>query len=228
MENRSILLVDSDKDSAKEMKQMLQTYGYTITVAHDELDAINFLVKGIFELILCDISTKSTFGLEVISRFKEKAKNIPLIVITNRQEVETKIIAFNSGANDLIVKPYNNFELIARISNQIRNVKKETGIVFKNGELLIDLDKRLVLLNNQEVHLTNIEYKILVLLSKNLDRIVPYDEIIEEIWGKGGQDYNGLRVFMSGIRNKLRGTKKKTSLLIRTQVNVGYRMKKVD
>ena len=82
-------------------------------------------------------------------------------------------------------------------------------------------------MQNHEVHLTNLEYKILVLLANNLDKVLPYDYIIETIWGKGGQDYNGLRVFMSGIRNKLK-TGKRVSRLIRTQVNVGYRMKKLS
>ncbi len=224
MDVRSILLVDSDRDSAKELKQVLQNYGYRIMVAYDEMDGVNALIKGIYDLIVVDISNKSSYGLEIIARLKEQGKSIPLIVITNRGDVESKVIAFNSGASDLLVKPYNNFELMVRISNQIRNIKKETGHVFKNAELMIDYDKRLVTINNREVHLTNIEYKILVLLAKNVDKVLPYDEIIEEIWGKGGQDYNGLRVFIAGIRAKIK-TSKKISKLIRTQVGVGYRMK---
>lgn len=227
MSKRTVLIIDKDKDSSKDLKNFLTTKDYKVEIARDEIDGKNLLIKDVIDLIIICIGNKDGFGLDIIGKFRLHNSTIPILVISSRSDVESKIIAFNSGANDLIVKPYNNFELLARISNQMRNAKKSSGNIFTNGELKIDYEGRVVYMQNHEVHLTNLEYKILVLLANNLDKVLPYDYIIETIWGKGGQDYNGLRVFMSGIRNKLK-TGKRVSRLIRTQVNVGYRMKKLS
>lgn len=224
---RTILLVDKDKDTAKDLKVFLLEYEYNVIVAKDEIEARAVLVREMVDLIIISISAKNSFGLDIIANFRSINSDVPIIIITNRNDIESKIIAFNSGANDLIVRPYNNYELIARISNQLRYNKKVINQVFVNGDLTIDYNRRVVYMQNHEVHLTNLEFKILSLLAQNLDHVLTYDYIIETIWGKGGQDYNGLRVFMSGIRKKLK-TGKRISRVIRTQVNIGYRMKKLS
>lgn len=227
MEKITILLLANDKDSGKDIKNILLEDGYNIILVTSAFDALNYCIKDIINLLIIDITVNKNFGLEVVDKFREYSLALPILVLTNRNDIESKIIAFNSGANDLLVKPFNLFEFKARVTNQLKTSTEEHHEVFNNGELSIDYDKRLVMINNREVHLTNLEYKILVLLSMNLDKVLTYDYIIEKIWGKGGQDNNGLRVFVSNIRNKLK-IGKRPYRFIRTQVRTGYRMKKAS
>ena len=227
MEKITILLLANDKDSGNDIKNILLEDGYNIILVTSAFDALNYCIKDIINLLIIDITVNKNFGLEVVGKFREYSLALPILVLTNRNDIESKIIAFNSGANDLLVKPFNLFEFKARVTNQLKTSTEEHHEVFNNGELSIDYDKRLVMINNREIHLTNLEYKILVLLSINLDKVLTYDYIIEKIWGKGGQDNNGLRVFVSNIRNKLK-IGKRPYRFIRTQVRTGYRMKKAS
>ena len=175
---RTILLVDKDKDTAKDLKAFLLEYEYNVIVAKDEIEARAVLVREMVDLIIISISAKNSFGLDIIANFRSINSDVPIIIITNRNDIESKIIAFNSGANDLIVRPYNNYELIARISNQLRYNKKVINQVFVNGDLTIDYNRRVVYMQNHEVHLTNLEFKILSLLAQNLDHVLTYDFMI--------------------------------------------------
>lgn len=227
MKNISILILSNDKDSAKELKNLLDSNTYNIIITNNPFDAMNYCIKDIINLLIVDIVSNNGFGLEIIKKFRDYSSTLPILVLIGRNDIESKIIAFNAGANDLLVKPFNVFEFKIRVNNQLKMLNEEHHETFKNGDLTIDYDKRLVKIKNKEIHLTNLEYKILALLANNLDKVLTYDYIIDNIWGKDGQDYNGLRVFVCGIRNKLK-TDRKVSKYIRTQVNVGYKMKRVS
>lgn len=226
MEMKTVLLLYSNKDNFKDIKSFLNENNYKIIFTDDVYEGISICIKSIVDIVVIDFSSNTSSGLEQIDIFRKYNTYIPILFISNRSDIETKVIAFNSGANDFLVKPFNNYELIVRMNNLTRFNKKESEEIFTNGDLRINYTQHQVYIGNREVHLTNIEYKILVLLAKNLDKTLNYEYIIEHIWGKDGQDQNGLRVFISNIRNKLK-TDKKVSIYLRTKTNVGYRMKKV-
>lgn len=226
MEMKTVLLLYSNKDNFKDIKSFLNENNYKIIFTDDVYEGISICIKSIVDIVVIDFSSNTSSGLEQIDIFRKYNTYIPILFISNRSDIETKVIAFNSGANDFLVKPFNNYELIVRMNNLTRFNKKESEEIFTNGDLRINYTQHQVYIGNREVHLTNIEYKILVLLAKNLDKTLNYEYIIEHIWGKDGQDQNGLRVFISNIRNKLK-TDKKVSVYLRTKTNVGYRMKKV-
>ena len=227
MEKKTVLIISNDRDSIKDLRTLLLSYEFKVMHTLDLQEGYDYCIKSLIDIILLDFTTNLTPAFELITNFRKVNNSVPIIFISNRNDIESKVIAFNSGCNDYIVKPYNNYELLVRINNQLRTFRKETGHIFQNAELRIDFDKKTVYVSDNEIHLTNIEYKILVLLATNLDKTLTYDYIIKNIWGDGGQDQNGLRVFISAIRRKL-GATRKVSKLIRTQVNVGYRMKKFE
>lgn len=226
MEMKTVLLLYSNKDNFKDIKSFLNENNYKIVFTNDVYEGISICIKSIVDIVVIDFSSNTAPGLEQIDIFRKYNSYIPILFISNRSDIETKVIAFNSGANDFLVKPFNNYELIVRMNNLTRFNKKNDEEIFTNGDLKINFTQHQVYIGNKEIHLTNIEYKILVLLANNLDKTLSYDYIIEHIWGKDGQDQNGLRVFISNIRNKLK-TDKKVSSYFRTKTNVGYRMKKV-
>ncbi|MDY4937286.1 MAG: response regulator transcription factor [Candidatus Onthovivens sp.] len=226
MEMKTVLLLYSNKDNFKDIKSFLNENNYKIIFTNDVYEGISICIKSIVDIVVIDFSSNTAPGLEQIDIFRKYNSYIPILFISNRSDIETKVIAFNSGANDFLVKPFNNYELIVRMNNLTRFNKKNDEEIFTNGDLKINFTQHQVYIGNKEIHLTNIEYKILVLLANNLDKTLSYDYIIEHIWGKDGQDQNGLRVFISNIRNKLK-TDKKVSSYFRTKTNVGYRMKKV-
>lgn len=226
MEMKTVLLLYSNKDNFKDIKSFLIENNYKIVFTNDVYEGISICIKSIVDIVVIDFSSNTAPGLEQIDIFRKYNSYIPILFISNRSDIETKVIAFNSGANDFLVKPFNNYELIVRMNNLTRFNKKNDEEIFTNGDLKINFTQHQVYIGNKEIHLTNIEYKILVLLANNLDKTLSYDYIIEHIWGKDGQDQNGLRVFISNIRNKLK-TDKKVSSYFRTKTNVGYRMKKI-
>lgn len=226
MEMKTVLLLYSNKDNFKDIKSFLSENNYKIVFTNDVYEGISICIKSIVDIVVIDFSSNTAPGLEQIDIFRKYNSYIPILFISNRSDIETKVIAFNSGANDFLVKPFNNYELIVRMNNLTRFNKKNDEEIFTNGDLKINFTQHQVYIGHKEIHLTNIEYKILVLLANNLDKTLSYDYIIEHIWGKDGQDQNGLRVFISNIRNKLK-TDKKVSSYFRTKTNVGYRMKKI-
>lgn len=227
MEEKTALVLFNNRDNYKVIRPFLSANNFKIIYTNDVYDAINICVKSIIDVILIDFSSASNSGVEQIEIFRKYNNHIPILFIGNRNDVETKVIAFNSGANDYLTKPYNHYELIARMNNLLRFNRNMNNEIFVNGDLKINLTNRQVFIGEKEIHLTNIEYKILVLLANHVDQTLTYDYIIEHIWGKNGQDQNGLRVFISNIRTKLK-TNKKISLYLKNSTNIGYKLKKIN
>lgn len=227
MKSKTILIVESDKTSATNIAKLLKTEGYQTIFVSSAQEAIDTCIKKVIDLIILELNLKDKDGMVVIDTVRSFTNTLPIIVVSSRVNVESKVMAFDTGANDYIVKPFNNYELLARIRNQFRYQKDENEHLFINGNLTIDFDAKTIFINGIEVHFTNFEYKIIVLLAMNLGKTLTYDYIIAHVWGRGGNDQNGLRVFMAGIRKKIEKDPR-SSKIIRTDIGTGYRMNKVS
>ena len=159
---------------------------------------------------------------------------MPIIVISARSEDTDKIEALDAGADDYITKPFSVEELLARIRVAQRRLaitqtgeQQETS-VFKNGELEIDYSAGCAYLNGEELHLTPIEYKLLILLSRNVGRVLTYTYITKNIWGSSWEnDLASLRVFMATLRKKIEKDVNSPQY-IQTHIGIGYRMLKIE
>ncbi len=227
MKDKTILVVDSDKSAALNLIKVLKAEGYSTIYVGTAQEAIDTCIKKIIDLIILELNLKDKDGMVVIDTVRSFTNTLPIIVLSSRSNVESKVMAFDTGANDFVTKPFNNYELLARIRNQFRYMKDETKHLFINGNLTIDFDAKTIFINGVEVHFTNFEYKIVVLLAMNLGKTLTYDYIISHVWGKDGNDQNGLRVFMAGIRRKIEKDTR-SAKLVRTDIGVGYRMNKVS
>lgn len=225
-DNKSILVVESDRVWQTRIRNHLKEKGFKIYSVDSAQAAIDFCIKNLVDIVLLELNLPDKDGIYVIQTIRTFNNTLPIIVVSSRNLIESKILALDAGANDYMVKPINLAELEARMRKEFRYLVNDEKHQFTNGNLTIDYDAKTIFINGVEVHFTNFEYKIIVLLAYNLGKTLTYDYIIDHIWGKGGQDQNGLRVFMAGIRKKT-NRDIKSSKLIRTDIGVGYRMNKI-
>ena len=220
-----ILIVDDDKTFQSQLKSFLKD-DYRIISVNGAQDAIDACIKSTIDLMIIDLKLPGRNGMYAIETIRSFNNELPIIVCSQISNIETKVMALETGANDYMVKPCNFYELNARIKNQFRYLRKEEKHIFKNGSLTIDYDAKTVYINGVEVRFTNFEYKIICLLANNLNKTLDHHYIISHVWGPDGQDQNGLRVFMAGIRKKI-AKDENSEKLIRTDIGRGYRMTQI-
>ena len=224
----NILIVEDDKAIQNLLKVALKQENHTINAVGTAREGIDFVVKNIVDLIILDLGLPDMDGINVVETVRSFSETLPIIVVSARDDEDEKIKCLDSGINDYVQKPFSTAELMARIRATLRHsgASEQQSGTFTNGKLKIDYVAHSVYLDGEEVHLTNYEYKILCVLAQNVGKTLTHNFIISKVWGAGGNDANGLRVFMAGIRRKIEKDLYSQEL-IRTDVGVGYRMNKI-
>ena len=229
MEIKSVILIVEDEEViANFISAILRANDYKIIKAASGKEAISMTASYSPDLILLDLGLPDMDGMEVLRTIRVWT-NIPVVIVSARGHEREKVEALDLGADDYITKPFGTAELLARIRTGIRHSQKNTGENFREttklvvGEFEIDYDKRSVIVAGASVHLTPIEYKIIVLLSKNIGKVLTHDFIIREVWGPYTNEIQALRVNMANIRRKIEDNPAEPKYIV-TQVGVGYRM----
>lgn len=225
----SILLVEDEKNICDFISASLTAQDYKITVSHSGNEALPIITSQCPDLILLDLGLPDMDGMEIIKQVRTWA-SIPIIVISARTQEHEKVKALDLGADDYLTKPIGTSELLARIRTALRHSNKlntDSPLYkrpFHAKELTIDFEKHLVTLEDKEIHLTQIEFKIISLLAKNSGRVMTYDSILSNIWGPYADDDNSiLRVNMAHIRRKLEQNPAEPQYIF-TEIGIGYRM----
>lgn len=223
-----ILVVEDDRSVSSLITTTLKINNYAYITASTGSEAISLCASRKPDLILLDLGLPDIDGIEVIRTIRAWSSAV-IIIISARGEDSDKITALDSGADDYLTKPFSIDELLARIRAAGRRMqyissRKEENAVFINGELSIDYAANIVCINDQEIHLTSIEYKLLTLLARNVGKVLTHSYIIDHIWGsRMDSDIISLRVYMTALRKKLK-TDTETEDLIRTHIGIGYQM----
>ncbi len=229
MDNKSVILIVEDEAGISNfIAAILKANDYKMLKAVTGKEAISMTASYAPDLILLDLGLPDIDGMEVLKTIREWS-NIPVVVVSARGHEREKVEALDLGADDYITKPFGTAELLARIRTGIRhssknrgeNTPESTSLVI--GDLAIAYDKRIVTVGEKSVHLTPIEYKIIVLLSKNIGKVLTHDYIIREVWGPYTNEIQALRVNMANIRRKIEENPAEPRYIV-TQVGVGYRM----
>ncbi len=226
--SKRILVIEDDKAIGNLIKMTLTTQRYEFDIASDGTSALQKAVFFQPDVILLDLGLPDMEGVEIIHKIREWAQT-PIIVISARAEERDKILSLDSGADDYITKPFSVEELLARIRVALRRsaaeYRNENGQpIFTNGTLQIDYLANTVFIEGTEVHLTPIEYKLLITLSKNIGKVLTHNYLLKEVWGDAlPSDVPSLRVFMATLRKKIEGSPY-TPKYIQTHIRVGYRM----
>ncbi len=221
-----ILVVEDDQTVSGFMSAILKSNDYKVLHATSGKEAILLTASHSPDVILLDLGLPDMDGINVLKAVREWSK-IPILIVSARGMEREKIEALDLGADDYITKPFGTGELLARIRRELRHSQAADDLLTAEkmviGNLELNYEKRLVLMNGQEVHLTPIEYKILVTLSKHAGKVLTYDFIIREVWGPYGNDIMTLRVNIANIRKKIEENSAEPRYIL-TEMGVGYRM----
>ena len=223
-----ILLVEDDRNIASMIQTVLDTNGYQVLTAQRCQQGILMLTSHVPDLVLLDLGLPDMDGIEFI-RIARRGSTIPIIVLSARTEEQDKVTALDLGANDYITKPFGTAELLARVRASLRinrmNLQATMpGSVFTLGDLVIDYDRRQVMIGGDVIHMTQTEFNILSLLSQQTGKMMTYAAIIKAIWGTMDDgSVKKLQVNMANIRKKL-GCKPGENRYIINELGVGYRI----
>ena len=225
--NEQILLVEDDPQIRNFICFVLKQAGFAYTPASTAQDALTQLVTGQYDLILLDLGLPDFDGMEVIAKVRTWSE-MPIIVISARDQDTEKAAALDAGADDYLTKPFSATELMARIRVSLRHLYQaglmKTQCCAAVRALKINFDQRLVYLDEKELHVTPMEYNLLVLFFHNIGKVLTTRSIIREIYGSGyGSDTQALRALMAGLRRKIEENPA-TPKYILTEIGVGYRL----
>ncbi|MDF2685134.1 MAG: response regulator with CheY-like receiver domain and winged-helix DNA-binding domain [Clostridia bacterium] len=220
-----ILIVEDEKGISNLISAILTSNDYNIIKAEKGKEAISMTASYCPDLVLLDLGLPDMDGIDVLRNIREWT-DVPVIVVSARGKEQEKVEALDSGADDYVTKPFGNSELLARIRAAIRHKQKANkNQTDKNciGGLVIDNSKRTVTVDGRDVHLTPIEYKLILLLAQNAGRVLTLDFIAKQIWGPYTNEDNALRVNMANIRRKIEENPAEPKYIL-TEIGVGYRM----
>lgn len=232
MNKAKILIVEDDSAISNLIATTLETQGYQYHVAKTGVAALLETASYSPDVVILDLGLPDMDGVDIIKKVRGWS-NLPIIVVSARNEDSDKVSALDAGADDYLTKPFSVDELLARLRVALRRVRydsqklKEESSVYMNGDLKIDYAAGCVYVGEKEIHLTPIEYKLLCLLAKNTGKVLTHNYILKEVWGNAlASDTPSLRVFMATLRKKIEPVPSEPKY-IQTHIGVGYRMLRV-
>ena len=223
-----VLIVEDDPAISNLIRTTLDTQNYQYHTAKNGSSAILDAVSYNPDVMILDLGLPDMDGVDIIKKVRGWS-NLPIIVVSARSEDQDKVEALDAGADDYLTKPFSVEEFLARLRVALRRSYTEAsagedGSIYVNGELKIDYAAGCAYIQDTEIHLTPIEYKLLCLLAKNTGKVLTHNYILKEIWGSALEsDTPSLRVFMATLRKKIEKTPSAPQY-IQTHVGVGYRM----
>lgn len=224
-ETLQILVVEDDDDTAEVVCTLLKDAGYDANAVDRGDDALESIASSLPDLVLLDIKLPDMNGLDVLREVRSHSF-LPMIVLSGFGTDRDRVSALEAGADDYMAKPFSPEELIARVRALLRRVewtpKPETRLKVRKLEL--DMPRRQATISGNRLHLTPIEYGILVTLMRNAGKIVSHDELLKAVWGDNYRgDYSVLRVNVSRLRQKLEENARRPTYIV-TVPGRGYWM----
>ena len=229
-EKRVILVIEDEKTISNFICRALTANDYKAIPAFSGKEGLSLFFSHGPDLILLDLGLPDMDGMDILKEVSGLPQETPVIIISARDRESEKVKALDMGADDYIVKPFGVSELLARIRTTLRRsdrLKLSQGSqkdVYHIKDLTVDIAKHQVLLDGEEIHFTQNEFKILELLCIHAGKVLTYDFILEHVWGPyGGTSNQILRVNMANIRRKLKENPSDPKYVL-TELGIGYRM----
>lgn len=223
-----IIVIEDDLPIRRFLRTGLSTHGFTVFEADTGKQGIVEASVRKPDLVILDLGLPDMDGVDVIKAIRAWSE-LPIIILSARSSEQHKIDALDAGADDYLTKPFGFGELLARIRVALRHSIKPNeqtqAEVFVTANLKVDLHNRVVSIDDQEIHLTPIQYRLLTVLIKHAGKVLTQQQILKEVWGPSYQENaHYLRIYMSQLRHKLEADPTQPKFLL-TESGVGYRLK---
>lgn len=222
-----ILLVDDERQITRVLRSSLESQGYEVAIAQDGEEALRTYQQFAPDLVITDLAMPNMDGVELTKAIR-KLGTIPIIVLSVREQDASKVQALDFGADDYMTKPFSTPELLARVRVQLRRRRapQEEPVPARvvEGHFSIDSEAHRVLVRGSEVHLTPKEFDLLLLLARNVGRVMTHRTLLTSIWGPAGNNQpEYLRVLVAQLRKKI--DKADSESYIESEPWVGYRFR---
>jgi len=220
-----ILIIEDDPQTRRLLKTNLCNRGWRVIEAENGKLGLSLVKSDSPDLVILDLGLPDIDGISVTKRLRQLS-DLPVLVLSARSQEQNKIMALDAGADDYLTKPFSTGELHARQQALLRRVMRTASSmeIFQTGELKVELARRKVFIADNEVHITPIEYRLLLILIRHAGLVVTHRELLKEVWGvEHIHDQHYLRIYMGQLRHKLEINPARPRYLL-TEIGVGYRL----
>lgn len=223
-----VLVVDDEPAIRRFLRVGLAAQGYVVSETEEGGKAIDTARRGGADLILLDLGLPDLDGIDVLKRIRDIPSAVPIIVLTSRDDEAVKVEALDLGADDYVTKPFGIDELLARIRAAQRHRLQQQGEtpVFRRGDLVVDLVRRIVTVRGEEVKFSPREYEVLRTLVAHAGKVLTHRFLLQAVWG-GESDVQYLRIYIRALRQKIEQDPEQPRYIL-TETGVGYRLRPPD
>lgn len=222
----NVLVVEDEQKVAAFLKNGLEEQGYSVDLAYDGYTGEKLALSKNYNIVLLDVIIPQTNGIELCKKIKEVKADLPVLMLTALGTTDDKLIGFDSGADDYLVKPFEFKELLARIKaltkrSQNANAPQTTPTILRVGDLQLDIDRKVAIRGDKTISLTAKEFSLLEYLMKNKGRVISKLDIAEHVWDINfDTGTNVVEVYVNILRKKI--DKEFPTKLIQTRIGLGY------
>ncbi len=221
-DTKKILVVDDEAQIIRVMRRILSAHQYEIRTASDGEAAFELFQDWQPDLVITDLQMPNMDGLQLCQNLRE-VSNVPIIVLSVRDEEKTIVEALDAGADDYMTKPFGANELLARVRAGLRRLPEKTADIIELGDFFVDLTAHKVLVGKSEVHLTPKEFDLLACLIKYPDKVLTHTVLLQKVWGNYyTESPEALRVLVGSLRKKIEKDFSHPKYLL-TEPWIGYR-----
>jgi two-component system KDP operon response regulator KdpE len=219
-----VLVIDDEPQIRKLLRVSLGAHGYDVHESISGMESVTQAADIKPDLVILDLGLPDIDGKEVVRRLREWS-DVPILILTARDQEKEKIDALDAGADDYITKPFSMGELLARMRVSVRRAAHSgDDPVIQCGDLSIDLAQRRVMVDNQEIKLTPTEYDILKILAQNAGKVLTHRQLLKAVWGDTySDDTHYIRVYIGQLRRKIEPNPTQPKYIV-TESGVGYRL----
>ena len=220
---KHILIIEDDAEISKNLTLLLSAEGYSVSCAQSRGQALGMIENNIFDIALADISLPDGNGFSLCTEIKQK-QGIPVIFLTASGDETSVVTGLDMGADDYIIKPFRTRELIARIQNALRKSSTKSTVLC-SGSVSLDTNSGIVRKNGEELFLSALEYRLLLIFLSNPNIIITRDRLLEELWDASGEyvNDNTLTVYIKRLRSKIENNPSQPEIIL-TVRGTGYRL----
>jgi DNA-binding response OmpR family regulator len=223
-----VLIVEDQKELAKNIEDYLKKEGFQTTVAPDFFTATDKLAAYEYDVVIIDLMLPDGNGMDLLYSIRANRKNLGTLILSAKNSIDDKVRGLDAGADDYLGKPFHLLELASRLKAIYRTRKQESSNVIELDKMLIDTDKKEVKVGDQLLELTKKEYEMLLFFANNAKRVLTKQNIAEHLWGDFIDQSDSFDFVYQHIKNLRKKIQKATgSDLLETVYGVGYKLKKL-